>query len=180
MAVTAERHREWNDAITAALLDGFPLLQEAVIGFYWPFKGEFDPRFAIHGFRSSGARAELPVVTQKNAPLQFREWWPGVGTTKGVFDLPVPEGTGTLKPQALLIPPIGFDAGGYRLGYGGGYFDRARVHALACAIAAQRNWTFSGVMSQARTDTGGEAQFARDNVFSRCYARGIEPGDADA
>ncbi len=124
MAVAAERRRAWNDAITAALLEGFPLLQEAVIGFYWPFKGEFDPRFAIHSFRRGGAKAALPVVMQKNAPLQFREWWPGVGTTKGVFDLPVPEGTDALTPQALLIPPIGFDSAGYRLGYGGGYFDR--------------------------------------------------------
>ena len=124
MAVAADRRHEWNDAITAALLDGFPQLQEAVIGFYRPFKGEFDPRFAIHGFRRGGAKAALPVVTKKCAPLQFREWWPGVGTTKDVFDLPAPEGTDALTPQALLIPPIGFDSGGYRLGYGGGYFDR--------------------------------------------------------
>jgi len=61
---------------------------------------------------------------QKGAPLQFREWWPGVGTTKGAFNLPVPNDTEVLTPQALLIPPIGFDLHGYRLGYGGGYFDR--------------------------------------------------------
>jgi hypothetical protein len=47
-----------------------------------------------------------------------------VATSKGVFDLPVPEGTRVVVPQALLIPPVGFDARGYRLGYGGGYFDR--------------------------------------------------------
>lgn len=44
--------------------------------------------------------------------------------TKGVFDLPVPDGTEVVRPEALLIPPVGFDAQGYRLGYGGGYFDR--------------------------------------------------------
>ena len=64
------------------------------------------------------------MVVEKKAPLQFREWWPGVATSKGVFDLPVPEGTRVVVPQALLIPPVGFDARGYRLGYGGGYFDR--------------------------------------------------------
>lgn len=124
VSVTTEERRVWNEAITAALLEGFPLLQQAVVGFYWPFKGEFDPRFAIHGWRRGGARAALPVVVQKGAPLQFREWWPGVGTSTGVFGLPVPEGTDLVTPQALLIPPIGFDLGGYRLGYGGGYFDR--------------------------------------------------------
>jgi len=124
VSVAPEERRAWNEAITAALLEGFPLLQQAVVGFYWPFKGEFDPRFAIHGLRKGGARAALPEVVQKGAPLRFREWWPGVGTTKGVFDLPVPTGTEVLVPQALLIPPIGFDAHGYRLGYGGGYFDR--------------------------------------------------------
>lgn len=44
--------------------------------------------------------------------------------TKGVFDLPVPDGTMVVQPQALLIPPVAFDTRGYRLGYGGGYFDR--------------------------------------------------------
>ena len=130
VSVAAEERRAWNEAITEALLEGFPLLQRAVVGFYWPFKGEFDPRFAIHGWRGGGARAALPEVVRKGAPLQFREWWPGVGTSKGVFDLPVPVGTDIVTPQALLIPPIGFDLAGYRLGYGGGYFDRT-LAALA-------------------------------------------------
>ena len=111
-------------AVTALLLRGFPLLHEATVGFYWPFKGEFDPRFVIHRLRQQGARVALPVVLQKNAPLEFREWWPGVAMARGVFDLPIPHGTEVLQPGALLIPPVGFDAQGYRLGYGGGYFDR--------------------------------------------------------
>jgi len=47
-----------------------------------------------------------------------------VRVSKDVFDLPVPEGTAVVRPQAMLIPPVGFDSRGYRLGYGGGYFDR--------------------------------------------------------
>lgn len=124
VAAGTDRRRAWTDAITASLLDGFPFLHSLVVGCYWPYQGEFDPRFAIHRLRQRGARAALPVVLQKGAPLQFREWWPGVNTTKGVFNLPVPDGTEVLTPQALLIPPIGFDLHGYRLGYGGGYFDR--------------------------------------------------------
>lgn len=114
----------WNERITALLVEGFPLLRGMTVGLYWPYQGEFDPRFAIHHWRQQGAIAALPVVVEKAKPLQFKEWWPGVATEKGVFDLPVPQGTAILTPQALLIPPVGFDGRGYRLGYGGGYFDR--------------------------------------------------------
>jgi 5,10-methenyltetrahydrofolate synthetase len=123
-AVPREQHQAWTAAITAQLTAGFPMLRQLIVSFYWPFQGEFDPRFAIRRFREGGAVAALPVVVEKRAPLQFREWWPGVPTSKGVFDLPVPEGTRVVSPQALLIPPVGFDAQGFRLGYGGGYFDR--------------------------------------------------------
>lgn len=123
-AVPAPSHQAWSTAITEALVSGFPMLRRMTIGFYWPFQSEFDPRFAIRRFRDGGAVAALPVVVQKRAPLQFREWWPGVATSRGVFDLPVPEGTRVVVPQAVLMPPVGFDARGYRLGYGGGYFDR--------------------------------------------------------
>lgn len=123
-AVSRKQHQAWNDAMTGLLVSGFPMLRLMTVSLYWPFQGEFDPRYAIRHFRESGAVAALPVVIEKRAPLQFREWWPGVTTSKGVFDLPVPEGTRVVVPQALLIPPVGFDDRGYRLGYGGGYFDR--------------------------------------------------------
>ena len=106
MAVPEAQHRAWNEAVTALLLRGFPLLHAATVGFYWPFKGEFDPRFVIHRLRQQGARVALPVVLQKNAPLEFREWWPGVAMVRGVFDLPIPHGTKVLQPGALLIPPV--------------------------------------------------------------------------
>ena len=63
-------------------------------------------------------------MVAKKAPQQFHEWWPGVAMVPGVFDLPVPQGTRVMTPDALLIPPVGFGPRGYRLGYGGGYFDR--------------------------------------------------------
>lgn len=124
LAVPDLQRRDWTAAITNFLIEGFPLLHELVVGFCWPYKGEVDPRFAIRELRRLGTRAVLPAVLAKAAPLQFREWAPGVAMTKGVFDLPVPEGTPVLVPQALLMPPIGFDHQAYRLGYGGGYFDR--------------------------------------------------------
>lgn len=123
-ALPAAQHHDFDRLITGHLLAGFPLLRGMTIGFYWPFNSEFDPRFAIRQWRNQGAIAALPEVVEKASPLRFRTWWPAAPMTKGVYDLPVPDGTSIVVPQALLIPPVGFDESGYRLGYGGGYFDR--------------------------------------------------------
>jgi 5-formyltetrahydrofolate cyclo-ligase len=122
-AIPPEVRRAEDERITALLVSGFPNLERLTLGFYWPFNGEVDPRVAVHRFRARGAHTALPVVVEKNAPLEFREWHPGVATVPGVFGLPVPQ-SAVLIPDAVLMPPVGFDAHGYRLGYGGGYFDR--------------------------------------------------------
>ncbi|HET7730218.1 MAG TPA: 5-formyltetrahydrofolate cyclo-ligase [Usitatibacter sp.] len=123
MAVPLDDQRRGNERIGELLLGRFPHLRELTIGFYWPFKGEVDPRVALHRLRVLGARTALPVVVAKAQPLRFRQWHPGVETVPGVFGLPVPQ-TPEVVPDVLLMPPVGFDAEGYRLGYGGGYFDR--------------------------------------------------------
>lgn len=123
-AMPHEQRRALEASVTRHLIAGFPCLAGRMVGFCWPYRAEPDPRFAVRHWRDRGARAALPVVVEKNAPLEFREWWPGVATQPGVFDLPVPQGTAVVDPDALLVPPVGFDAHGFRLGYGGGYFDR--------------------------------------------------------
>lgn len=124
-AIEPEERRRFDDRMTAMLLHGFSGAFEGhVVGFYWPMKGEFDPRVAVHRFRERHCRGALPVVVRKAEPLEFREWWPGVETVPGVFNLPVPQGSPLLVPDVVLVPPVGFDSMGYRLGYGGGYFDR--------------------------------------------------------
>ncbi|MGE0311671.1 MAG: 5-formyltetrahydrofolate cyclo-ligase [Lautropia sp.] len=141
IAVPLSQRRLWTRAITAHLLDGLPMLRGPmvrglVIGCYWPFKAEFDPRHAAREWRRQGARIALPVVVRKDAPLQFRAWWPGAPMTTGVWGIPIPDATDLVVPQALLIPPVGFDAAGYRLGYGGGFYDRtlAAMHPRPLAI----------------------------------------------
>ncbi len=116
--------KAWSEAITKLLVDGFPILQRMVVGFCWPYKAEFDARFLIRDLREAGARAALPAVVAPKKPLEFREWWPGVKMTPGVFELPVPDDTPVVVPDALLIPCVGFGEHGDRLGYGGGFFDR--------------------------------------------------------
>jgi len=124
MALAAVEHRDCSAAINAHLGAGFVFPAGTVIGFCWPFKNEFDTRFAIRAYRERGAVAALPVVIDKSSPLQFRQWWPGAPMAKGVYDIPYPRDTELRVPDVAFVPMNGFDAQGYRLGYGGGYFDR--------------------------------------------------------
>jgi 5-formyltetrahydrofolate cyclo-ligase len=123
-AVPDTVRRSWNERITALLVEGFPMFGGLTIGFCWPYKKEFDPRFAIRRWREQGATAALPEVAGKGLPLRFREWWPGAPMTPGVYGIPAPTGTRLVRPDAVLVPMNGFDEQGYRLGYGAGYFDR--------------------------------------------------------
>jgi 5,10-methenyltetrahydrofolate synthetase len=123
-AVPEETRAAWNEAITRCLLDGFDVPHDAVIGYCWPYKGEFDARFAVRKWREQGATAALPEVTESKAPLQFRKWWPGAPMKPGVYDIPVPDGTELVVPDVSIVPMNAFDGRGYRLGYGGGFFDR--------------------------------------------------------
>lgn len=123
-ALAEDDRRERNRAIDASLEQGFPALAGTTIGFCWPIAAEPEPRFAVRRWREQGSRAALPVVVAPRTAMEFREWWPGAPTEKGVYDIPYPVGTEVLQPQAALVPVNGFDAGAYRLGYGGGFFDR--------------------------------------------------------
>lgn len=114
----------WGERMTALLEEAFPDLAGRVVAFCWPYKGEFDPRFAVRHWRDRGATAALPEVVAPRQPLRFRKWWPGAPTAPGVYDIPVPAGTEIVVPDAAVVPMNGFDGEGYRLGYGGAYFDR--------------------------------------------------------
>lgn len=97
---------------------------KAIISFYWPFKGEPDLRPFMKEVSEQGARIALPVVVEKNTPLQFMSWQIGEPLIKGVLNIPIPEKQTPTTPTVILAPAIGFDRQRYRLGYGGGYFDR--------------------------------------------------------
>jgi 5-formyltetrahydrofolate cyclo-ligase len=143
-AFGVDERQGWNARVTALLESIVPVASGTVVGFCWPFKGEFDARFAVRHWRQRGATAALPGVVAKAAPLQFREWWPGAPMKPGVYDIPVPDGTRVLVPDVAIVPMNGFDEQGYRLGYGGGYFDRTlaalerRVLAIGVSYEALR------------------------------------------
>lgn len=124
LATPAEERAARSEAITAALVQALPSRPGTLIGFYWPFKGEYDPRPLARSLHGKGVRLALPVVIEKAKPLIFREWRPGVPMTLGVWNIPVPAEGEPVSPDILLAPLVGFDGRGYRLGYGGGYYDR--------------------------------------------------------
>ena len=99
-------------------------LQCRVLGFYWPFKGEFDARPLARRLIKRGVAVALPAVVERKGPLEFRLWRPRAPMERGAYDIPVPRERNLVRPDHLLIPAVGFDEAGYRLGYGGGYYDR--------------------------------------------------------
>jgi 5-formyltetrahydrofolate cyclo-ligase len=114
----------WRRRMDVTLERSFPGLARCRLAFCWPIKGEYDARHLARTLRSRGALTALPVVVAPRTPLIFREWHPGVDLAKGVMDIPYPVGSAQIIPQAVLLPMNGWDPQGYRLGYGGGFFDR--------------------------------------------------------
>jgi 5-formyltetrahydrofolate cyclo-ligase len=123
-AVPADRLHAWRLAMDRHLQFGFPGLAKGVVAFCWPIQNEYDARHLIRRLRERGATAALPVVLAPNTPLIFREWHPGVDMAVGKLDIPYPKAGAELAPNTVLLPMNGFDREGYRLGYGGGFFDR--------------------------------------------------------
>jgi len=124
-----------NRAIAEWLQAGFEGVAGRTVAFCWPLRGEPDARPAIDHWREAGSTPALPVVVKGRMPLVFRKWWPGARTAPGVFGIPYPLDTPEVKPQVLLVPAVAFDREGYRVGYGGGHFDRTLATAQPRPIA---------------------------------------------
>ncbi|MBU3653100.1 MAG: 5-formyltetrahydrofolate cyclo-ligase [Limnohabitans sp.] len=105
---------------------------DTLIGAYWPINGEFDPLPALHRWKEDGELLEqplrrrigLPVVDREKKTLQFHAWYPGCPMEEDAYNIPKPKDTEVVVPTLLFVPCVGYGAGGYRLGYGGGFYDR--------------------------------------------------------
>jgi 5-formyltetrahydrofolate cyclo-ligase len=134
---------QWDAHIGAQVVTWWRLRQMGTLGVYWPLAGEPDLRAAYAELALAGVRLALPVVMERNAPLAFTEWTPGEPMIADEMGVAVPAALRFVeRPPALLIPCLGFNADGYRLGYGGGYYDRTlelppRPHTLGIAYSNQ-------------------------------------------
>lgn len=124
-----------NEQITMLLESGFAFPSNTVVGFYWPYKNEYDVRFVIQHWRDKGVITALPEVVDTACPLRFRKWWPDAPIALGIYGIPVPVGTDIVLPDLVVLPMNGFDEKGFRLGYGGGYFDRTLAAPERRALA---------------------------------------------
>jgi len=117
-------------ALTARLEQHLVALLEALnpssIGFCWPYRAEPDlRRFITHWLAAAPNRlAALPVVLDREKPMVFRQWTPETRLVPDRHGIPHPPCGEPVVPDAVLVPVNAFDADGYRIGYGGGYFDR--------------------------------------------------------
>jgi 5-formyltetrahydrofolate cyclo-ligase len=123
-AVPEAVRERWRGRIDALLEAAFPDLARGAVAFCWPVRGEYDARHLAKALRGRGAVTALPVVVAPRTPLVFREWHPGVALARGAMDIPHPVGSRELVPDTVLLPMNGWDGGGFRLGYGAGFFDR--------------------------------------------------------
>lgn len=124
LAVPAETRARQGEAIAATVLAEIGDLQGRIVSAYWPFRGEPDLRPLLAAVVAGGGRTALPVVMEKGRPLEFHLWQAGEPLTRGVWNIPVPAEHRPAMPDIVIAPVVGYDPACYRLGYGGGFFDR--------------------------------------------------------
>ncbi|WP_332878017.1 5-formyltetrahydrofolate cyclo-ligase [Massilia sp. S19_KUP03_FR1] len=130
-AVAPATRVQWDATIGAQLLAWWRLRQFPAIGVYWPLAGEPDLRAAYAELADAGVRLALPVVLARDHALAFAEWTPGEAMAKDLMGMTVPARLRMLeRPPALVIPCLGYSDEGYRVGYGGGFYDRTLADAI--------------------------------------------------
>ena len=143
----ARAHERLGERAGIALAErGLPGVTGKIVSGFLPYRTEIDVMPLLKRLNREGWRSALPVVMGKGVPLLFRNWTHGDEMVRGVWDIPVPpEEAGEVLPDVLLVPLLAFDRQGYRLGYGGGFYDRTlhklrglkEIVAIGIAYAAQ-------------------------------------------
>ena len=120
--------------------------QNQIVSAFHPYMSEISTVELLGKLVAEGWTTALPIVVGKELPLMFRRWVPGEPLVSGFWDIQIPAETAPeVQPDVLLVPMLAFDRKGYRLGYGGGFYDRTlaklralkKVAAIGVAYAAQ-------------------------------------------
>ncbi|WP_426195401.1 5-formyltetrahydrofolate cyclo-ligase [Massilia sp. DWR3-1-1] len=140
------------------------------LGVYWPLQGEVDLSATFATLADQGVQLVLPVVLARHAALGFAAWTPGQAMHKDAMGVAVPaQPTMVARPPALLVPCLGFDTRGFRLGYGGGYYDRTLAApprpltagiAYRCQLAAFDTQAHDVALDVVLTEAGAVAAAA--------------------
>jgi 5-formyltetrahydrofolate cyclo-ligase len=128
-----------------ALIEQYLLSYEpGVLGLYWPIKGEIDCRSLAPALIRQGWTLCVPIINSENKCLDFAVWTPDSPMIMGSWNIPIPEKQTLLIPDHFLVPLVGFDKQNFRLGYGGGYYDRTLaaidkpVHTIGIGMESGR------------------------------------------
>lgn len=123
------------------LADCLAAYRGCVLAGYMPMRTEIDPLAAMAAHQGA---VGVPVIMGKGQALRFREWSPGCAMVAGEFGALVPEDGAWVVPEVLIVPLVAFDARGYRLGYGGGFYDRTLEGLRALRPVLAVGFAFSG------------------------------------
>jgi 5-formyltetrahydrofolate cyclo-ligase len=129
MNLPLQEHTRLSRVVVERLVSEFPAVRTKRVGIYWPYKREISLFPLANRILAEGGTVSLPVVVEKRRPVQFRSWKPGAPLATGAYDIPFPRDGPAMRPDVLLIALVGFDEANYRLGYGGGYYDRTLAAA---------------------------------------------------
>ncbi len=129
----AEVRQQWDQVLMSGVLTWCEQHQPLSVGVYWPIHAEPDLRACYSQMTQMGIQLALPWVIEKNTPLRFLTWQEGDTLANDDYGIPLPaQREHFIVPEVLLIPCVGFTAHGYRLGYGGGYYDRTLALHTEC------------------------------------------------
>lgn len=122
--VSPAERRSGSAQVAVRLNDMLGDLSGTMIAAYWPIRGEINLRPWMVDAAARGARICLPVVVEKDQPVEFHHWTPDCAMARGIWNIPVPANAVPVVPDVVIVPLLGVDEQGYRLGNGGGYYDR--------------------------------------------------------